>query len=240
MLHEFTRMEMLIGRDALDRLAMSRVAVFGIGGVGSYVTEALARAGIGHFRLIDNDVVSLTNINRQLIALHSTIGRAKVDVMRARILDINPKAEVEVEKTFVLPDNAGQFIDSRTDYIVDAIDTVSAKIELAVQASAAKIPLISCMGAGNKLDPTTFKVCDVYKTTHCPLSRVMRRELKRRGVSRLKVVYSPDSPLSTVFDPLEDAAKRKIPGSISYVPSTAGLIAAGEVIRDLLAELIER
>jgi len=236
MLNEFSRTEMLIGQDALAVLRRSRVAVFGVGGVGSYTVEALARAGIGHLVLIDNDRVSLTNINRQLVALHSTIGRPKVEVARERILDINPSAVVETHQIFVLPENASSILRADWDYIVDAIDTVSAKIELAVAAQQAGIRLISCMGAGNKLDPTRFKVTDIYQTSYCPLSKVMRRELKKRGVERLKVVYSPEEPRdSAVADPAETVHKRRVPGSISFVPSVAGLIIAGEVVRDLIS-----
>lgn len=235
MLNEFSRTEMLIGQDALAVLRHSRVAVFGVGGVGSYTVEALARAGIGHLVLIDNDRVSLTNINRQLVALHSTIGRPKVEVARERILDINPAAEVEIHQIFVLPENAASLLSAGWDYVVDAIDTVSAKIELAVAAQKAGIRLISCMGAGNKLDPARFKVSDIYQTSYCPLSKVMRRELKKRGVESLKVVYSPEEPRDSAdADPAETVHKRRVPGSISFVPSVAGLIIAGEVVRDLI------
>jgi tRNA threonylcarbamoyladenosine dehydratase len=233
--HEFSRTEMLIGPDALSTLRQSRVAVFGIGGVGSYVVEGLARAGIGHFLLVDNDTVSLTNINRQLIALHSTLGRPKVEVARERILDINPSADVETCQVFVLPDLVAGLIRPGLDYVVDAIDTVAAKVELAVQAEAAGVPLISCMGAGNKLDATGFAVTDLYRTTGCPLAKVMRRELKKRGVASLKVVFSPEAPLAPgQADPDETVRKRRIPGSVSFVPSIAGLIIAGEVIKDLI------
>lgn len=230
--HAFSRTEMLIGPQALKHLQASRVAVFGIGGVGSFVAEGLARAGIGHFVLIDNDVVSISNLNRQLVALHSTIGRPKVEVMRERILDINPAARVEIRQVFVQAENADSMISPDMSYIVDAIDTVSAKIELAVQAQAAGVPIISCMGAGNKFDPTRFEVVDVYKTNYCPLSKVMRRELKKRGIEHLKVVYSPESPQSV--EPVESGHKRHVPGSISFVPSVAGLIICGEVVMDLI------
>jgi len=235
MLHEFSRTEMLIGSAALDVLRHSCVAVFGLGGVGSYVVEALARAGIGRLVLVDNDHVSLTNLNRQLVALHSTLGQSKVEVARARILDINPSAEVEIFETFVLPENAAGFVRPDYDYLVDAIDTVSSKIELAVLSRQAGVPVISCMGAGNKLDPTRFEVTDLYKTQYCPLSKVMRRELKRRGIDALKVVYSPEQPLTPgAHDPAESVSKRRVPGSISFVPSVAGLIIAGEVVKDLI------
>lgn len=237
MLHEFSRTEMLIGSDALAVLRHSRVAVFGIGGVGSYVVEALARTGVGHLVLIDNDTVSLTNLNRQLIALHSTLGLAKVEVARSRVLDINPAAEVEIHKTFVLPDNAASLVRPDFDYIVDAIDTVAAKIELAVLARQIDVPLISCMGAGNKLDPNRFEVTDIFKTQYCPLSKVMRRELKKRGIDRLKVVYSPEQPLTPAeHDPDEKVSKRRVPGSISFVPAAAGLIIASEVVSDLVSK----
>lgn len=235
MLHEFSRTEMLIGSDALAVLRHSRVAVFGIGGVGSYVVEALARAGVGRLVLVDNDTVSLTNLNRQLIALHSTLGQPKVEAAKARILDINPEAEVEIHQTFVLPDNAASLVRSDFDYLVDAIDTVSAKIELIVLARQAGVPVISCMGAGNKLDPARFEVTDVYKTQYCPLSKVMRRELKKRGIDSLKVVYSPEQPLTpAAHDPDEKVGKRRVPGSISFVPAAAGLIIAGVVVNDLI------
>jgi tRNA A37 threonylcarbamoyladenosine dehydratase len=235
MLHEFSRTEQLIGKAAIERLKQSRVAVFGIGGVGSFVTEGLARSGIGHFVLIDHDRVSLTNLNRQLIATHATIGRLKVEVMRERILAINPAAEVEIQTIFVLPETADGLIRPDFDYVVDAVDTVAAKIELAVRALALGIPVISSMGAGNKLDPTRFEVTDIFKTNYDPLSKVMRRELKKRGIEHLKVVYSPEPPLSpAAADPAEAALKRRIPGSIAFVPSVAGLIIAGEVVKDLI------
>lgn len=240
MIHEFSRTEMLIGQEALDCLRNSRVAIFGVGGVGSYVVEGLARSGIGHFLLIDNDTVTLTNLNRQLIATHSTLGRSKVEVARERILDINPEAEVEIRQVFVLPDNARSILDKDLDYIVDAIDTVATKIELAVLASDLNIPIISCMGAGNKLDPTKFQVTELTKTTHCPLSRVMRRELKKRGVTRLKVVYSPEEPITALPSPDQVPGGRRAPGSVAFVPSVAGLIIAGEVVKDRITGLAMR
>jgi tRNA A37 threonylcarbamoyladenosine dehydratase len=250
----FSRTELLLGPDAMERLGRCKVAIFGIGGVGSYVAEALARSGIGSFVLIDSDVVTASNINRQILALHSTVGRPKVEVMRERILDINPQAKVETLQQFLLPDNTARILQPDWDYIVDAIDTVSAKIELAVQASALGVPLISSMGAGNKLDPTRFEVTDLYQTRVCPLSKVMRRELRKRGVDHLKVVYSPEEPLSPAATPsappdpmdaqnlepvLDDTLprapyKRRIPGSVAFVPSVAGLIIAGEVVKDLI------
>lgn len=217
------RTELLLGKPALDALHRSRVAIFGIGGVGSFTVEALARAGVGHFLLVDDDLVCLTNLNRQLIALHSTLGRPKVEVMAERIRDINPDAVVETRKDFYLPENADTFDLTRCHYLVDAVDTVSAKVELAARAQRSGIPLVSCMGAGNKLDPTRFEVADLFATSVCPLCKVMRKELKRRGVTSLKVVYSREPPAIT----------SRTPGSVSFVPSAAGLILAGVVIRDL-------
>lgn len=232
MQEEFSREELLIGREALNKLKKSKVAVFGIGGVGSYVVESLARAGIGNFILIDNDDVSISNINRQLIATQETIGRAKVEVARERILEINPKAKVTIYKEFFLP-NSEEIIDKDVDYIVDAIDTVTAKIELAVRAEKLNIPIISSMGTGNKLDPTRFEVADIYKTSVCPLAKVMRKELKARNVKKLKVIYSKEEPKKISVEQNEEEKKR-VPGSISFVPSVAGLIIAGEVIKDLI------
>lgn len=225
---QFLRTEMLIGADALGKMKKSRVAVFGVGGVGSYTVEALARSGIGTIDIIDNDTVNVTNINRQIIALHSTIGRYKVDCAKERILDINPSAKVNTYKTFYLPENADEFDFTQYDYIVDAIDTVTAKIDIIVKATELGIPVISSMGTGNKLDPAQFEVTDIYKTEGCPLARVMRRELKARGVKKLKVVYSKEKPQKCGE---EDG--KPIPASISFVPSVAGLIIAGEVIKDL-------
>ena len=238
MLNEFSRTELLIGKEAMQRLYNARVAVFGIGGVGGYVVEALARSGVGAFDLIDDDKVCLTNINRQIIATRKTIGKYKVDVM-------------EVHKCFYLPETADQFDFTRYDYVVDAVDTVTAKLEIIMRAKEAGVPVISCMGAGNKLDPTQFHVADIYKTTMCPLAKVMRRELKKRGVKKLKVVYSTENPVKPLEN-MENSCKtdcvcppgtthkctdrRAIPGSISFVPSVAGLILAGEVIKDLIAE----
>ncbi len=226
----FVRTGLLLGRENMEKLARARVAVFGVGGVGGHVVEALARSGVGALELIDDDVVSPDNLNRQIIALRSTIGQPKVEVAKARVLDINPNCEVTAHRTFYLPETAGQFDFAAYDYVVDAIDTVTGKLMLAEQAAAAGTPLISSMGAGNKLDPTAFRVADVYDTKVCPLAKVMRRELKKRGIASLKVVYSEELPLTPEGNP-EDG--RRLPGSVAFVPSVAGLILAGEVIRDL-------
>ena len=227
-----SRTEALIGKSAVEKLNNSRVAVFGVGGVGGYVAEALARSGVGEIDLIDSDTVSISNINRQIVALHSTLGKYKTEVMEGRIKDINPNAKVNVYNMFYLPETAERFDFSVYDYIVDAVDTVSAKISIVERAYALNVPVISSMGAGNKLDPTAFEVEDIYKTSVCPLAKVMRRELKKRGVEKLKVVYSKEEPkLSELVD--EEKGKR-VPASISFVPSVAGLIIAGEVIKDLI------
>jgi len=223
MLEQFSRTELVIGKSSIEKLQKSKVAIFGIGGVGSYVVEALARIGIGNFILVDNDEVSISNINRQIIATHNTIGMPKVEVAKNRILEINPHAKVEIYKEFFMPDTQG-IIDNTVDYIVDAIDTVTAKIELIVRANKENIPIISCMGTGNKLDATKFEVSDIYKTSVCPLAKVMRKELKGRGIDKLKVVYSKEEPIN----------KNTIVGSVSFVPSVAGLIIAGEVVKDLI------
>ena len=223
MLEQFSRTELVIGKSSIEKLQKSKVAIFGIGGVGSYVVEALARIGIGNFILVDNDEVSISNINRQIIATHNTIGMPKVEVAKNRILEINPHANIEIYKEFFMPDTQG-IIDNTVDYIVDAIDTVTAKIELIVRANNAGIPIISCMGTGNKLDATKFEVTDIYKTSVCPLAKVMRKELKGRGIDKLKVVYSKEEPIN----------KNTIVGSVSFVPSVAGLIIAGEVVKDLI------
>lgn len=252
MLNQFSRTQLLLGQAAIERLQGSRVAVFGIGGVGGYVCEALVRSGVGAFDLIDDDRVCLTNLNRQIIATRKTVGQYKADVMEARIHDINPNAQVTVHKTFFLPKNAQDFPFDQYDYIVDAVDTVSAKIALVMEANARNIPIISSMGAGNKLDATAFRVADIYETKVCPLARIMRRELRKRGVERLKVVYSQEPPIR----PIEDMSiscrthcicppgtkhkctdRRDIPGSTAFVPSVAGLIIAGEVIRDLSGDI---
>lgn len=241
-MNEFSRTELLIGQAALEKLQNSRVAIFGVGGVGGYVCEALVRSGVGHFDLIDNDTVSLTNINRQIIALHSTIGKLKVDVMKERMLDINPDVDVLVHPCFYLPETADQFDFSNYDYVVDAIDTVTGKIEIIVQADAHQVPVISSMGAGNKLNPAMMEVSDIYKTSVCPLARVMRRELKKRHIKHCKVVYSKEKAIQPsqaslekyVTDSEENFTKKSIPGSTAFVPSVAGLILASEVIKDLI------
>ena len=224
----------LLSQEALDKLKKAHVAIFGIGGVGGYVAEALARSGIGYFTLIDNDTISLSNINRQIIATVDTVGKYKTDVMKERILSINPKAEVNVSHCFYLPGEEAEFFPmSRYSYVVDAIDTVSAKIDLALKAQEEGFPLISSMGTGNKLDSCKFQVTDIYKTKVCPLAKVMRRELKTRGVKGLKVVYSDEEPMKPSVQ-ISEGGRRQIPGSISFVPSVAGLIIAGEVIKDLI------
>ncbi len=229
-----SRTAMLLGQSAVERLSHARVAVFGVGGVGGYAAEALARAGVGAIDLIDNDTVSPSNINRQIIALHSTIGHLKVEVMAARIRDINPDCLVRTHPVFYLPETADAFDFSDYDYIADAIDTVSAKIDLAVRATAAGVPIIAAMGAGNKLDPTAFEVADLSKTSVCPLARVMRLELRRRGIHHMKVVYSREEPVVPKESSPEDASlRRATPSSVSFVPSVAGLILAGEIIKDL-------
>ena len=235
MLNEFSRTEILLGKDAIDKLQNSYVAVFGVGGVGGYVIEALVRSGVSKFDIIDNDIVSKTNINRQIIALNSTIGKYKVDVMKDRMLDINPNVEVNAYKTFFLPENSDEFNFEKYDYIVDAIDTVKAKIELVVKANEAKSPIISAMGAGNKLDSTKFEVADISKTSVCPLARVIRQELKKRHIDKLKVVYSKETPIKPLSIS-EDSNKRQIPGSISFCPSVMGLIIANVVIKDLIKD----
>ena len=241
-MNEFSRTELLIGQAALEKLQNSRVAIFGVGGVGGYVCEALVRSGVGHFDLIDNDTVSLTNINRQIIALHSTIGKLKVDVMKERMLDINPDVDVSVHPCFYLPETADKFDFSNYDYVVDAIDTVTGKIEIIVQADAHQVPVISSMGAGNKLNPAMMEVSDIYKTSVCPLARVMRRELKKRHIKHCKVVYSKEKAIQPSqaslekygADSEENFTKKSIPGSTAFVPSVAGLILASEVIKDLI------
>ncbi|MBD5527797.1 MAG: tRNA threonylcarbamoyladenosine dehydratase [Lachnospiraceae bacterium] len=234
MSEQFSRTRLLLGEAAMERLAAARVAVFGIGGVGGHAVEALVRSGIGEIDLIDSDTVSESNLNRQLIATHSTVGRYKVDVMEERIRDINPRAVVHKYQCFFLPENAEQFPFAEYDYVVDAVDTVTAKIELVMKAQAAGVPIISSMGAGNKLDASAFRVADIYQTSVCPLAKVMRRELKKRGVRQLKVVYSQEPPLTPGYsDEKPPAGRRAIPGSVAFVPSVAGLIIAGEVVRDL-------
>ena len=231
MLNQFSRTELLIGKDGIEKLKKSKVAIFGIGGVGSFVVEGLARVGIYDFVLIDNDTVSLTNLNRQLIATHETIGKDKVEVAKTRILEINPDANVEIFKEFFMPDTKG-IVDNSIDYIVDCIDTVKAKIELVVRANMLNIPIISCMGTGNKLDPTRFEITDIYKTSVCPLAKVMRKELKQRNIKKLKVVYSKEEPIKITTN--EEGKIKNIPGSISFVPSVAGLIIASEIVKDII------
>lgn len=254
--YQFSRTGLLLGEAAVDYLNTCRVAVFGVGGVGGFTVEALARSGIGTIDIIDNDKVCLSNINRQIIATHKTIGQDKVDVMKERILEINPNAVVNVYKCFFLPETRKQFDFTKYDYVVDAVDTVTAKLELVMACEEAKVPIISSMGAGNKLDPTAFEVADIYKTSVCPLAKVMRRELKKRGVVKLKVVYSKEEALTPRIlencvseedakdlANLEDSRntrKRATPGSIAFVPSVAGLIIAGEVIKDLAAKAEKR
>lgn len=256
---QFVRTESLLGAEGMERLSSARVAVFGIGGVGGFAVEALARSGIGTLDLIDSDTVCESNLNRQIIALHSTLGKSKVEVMRERVLDINPQATVNIHNCFFLPENAGKFPFSEYTYIVDAVDTVTAKLELILRAMEAGVPIISCMGAGNKLDPTRFRVADIYQTKVCPLAKVMRRELKKLGVKQLKVVYSEELPfvlqdgnvemqmqegtketaeaqenMGQGLNSSRETAKRgSTPGSIAFVPSVAGLILAGEVVKDI-------
>lgn len=228
----YSRTELIFGEEAMKKLENARVAVFGVGGVGGYAVEALARSGIGALDIIDNDTVALTNLNRQIIALRSTIGEYKVDAAAKRILDINPDIKLKAHRTFFTPETADEFDFSEYDYVIDAIDTVTGKIELVMKAQAAGTPIICSMGAGNKLDPTKFEVADIYKTSVCPLARVMRYELKKRGVKHLKCVYSTEQAITP--RPTDEASsKRQTPGSCAFVPSVAGLIIAGEVIKDL-------
>ena len=248
MLNQFSRTQLLLGESAMQELANKRVAVFGIGGVGGYACEALVRSGIGAFDLIDDDKVCLTNLNRQIIATRKTVGKYKTEVMKERMLEINPNVDVRIHNCFFLPENADKFPFDKYDYIIDAVDTVTAKISIIMKANELGIPVISSMGAGNKLDPTAFRVADIYKTRVCPLAKVMRRELKKRGVKKLKVVYSEEQPTR----PIEDMSiscrtncicppgaehkcteRRDIPGSVAFVPSVVGLIIAGEVIKDI-------
>lgn len=248
MLNQFSRTELLFGKEAMEKLEGSRVAVFGIGGVGGYAVEALARSGVGELDLIDDDKVCLTNINRQIIATRSTVGKYKVDVAEQRVKDINPNIKVNTYKCFYMPDTADQFDFTQYDYVIDAIDTVTGKLELIKRAEAVNVPIISSMGAGNKLDPTAFKVADIYSTSVCPLAKVMRRELRKLGIKKLKVVYSEEMPIRTIEDMAiscrqhcicapgtarKCTARRDIPGSTAFVPSVVGLIVAGEVIKDL-------
>ena len=248
MLNQFSRTQLLLGGEAMKKLSESRVAVFGVGGVGGYACEALVRSGVGHFDLIDDDKVCLTNLNRQIIATRKTVGKYKTDVMKERMLEINPEVDVTINKCFFLPETADEFPFSEYDYVIDAVDTVTAKLELVMKCRELNVPIISSMGAGNKLDASAFRVADIYKTKMCPLAKVMRRELKKRGVKKLKVVYSEEKPTR----PIEDMSvscrtncicppgaahkcteRRDIPGSVAFVPSVAGLIIAGEVVKDL-------
>ena len=238
MSEQLVRPELLLLEEGVKILSDSRLAVFGVGGVGGFAIEALARSGVGTLDIIDNDQVCESNLNRQIIALHSTIGRNKTDVMKERIADINPDIRVNVHQCFYLPENADSFDFTQYDYIIDAIDTVAGKIQLVMQAQAAGTPIISCMGAGNKLDPARFEVSDIYKTSVCPLAKVMRKELKARGVKSLKVVYSREEAMKPV-QTIAEGNRRAIPGSIAFVPSVAGLILAGEVIKDLVRSKVE-
>ena len=250
MLNQFSRTQLLLGQEGMEKLFQARVAVFGIGGVGGYTVEALARSGVGTLDLIDDDRICLTNLNRQIFATRKTVGQYKVDIAQQRILEINPKAVVHTYKTFYAPQTAELFDFTQYDYVVDAIDTVTGKLELVEQAEKAGVPIISSMGAGNKMDPTAFEVADIYETSVCPLARVMRRELKRRGIRKLKVVYSKEPPMTPIDDmsiscrtncicPPGTARKctqrRQVPGSNAFVPSVVGLIIAGEVVKDLTA-----
>lgn len=236
MINEYSRTELLIGENGINRLKTATVMVFGIGGVGSHCVEALARSGVGKLILIDHDRVSLTNINRQSIAFHSTVNRLKTEVMKEKIQDICPDIEVQTREVFVLPENLEELLAETPDYIVDAIDTVTAKIAIAETAARMGIPLISCMGTGNKLHPELFAVTDLSKTSVCPLCKVMRKELKARGIRHLKVLYSPEKPLQVLTEKLEEerGSRRSIPGSVSFVPPVAGIMIAGEVIRDII------
>ena len=248
MLNQFSRTELVIGKEGLEKLSNAKVAIFGLGGVGSFVLEGLVRAGIGNFVLIDDDRICLTNLNRQILVTRKTVGQPKVEVAKQRILDINPDANVEIHQEFFMPETEG-ILDNSIDYIVDCIDTVTAKIELVVRADKLNIPIISCMGTGNKLDPTRFEVTDIYKTSVCPLAKVMRKELRSRGIKKLKVVYSKEEPVR-LNETTENSCKhncicppgtkrkctirKQEPGSVSFVPSVAGLIIAGEVVKSIL------
>ena len=232
MKEEFSRTARLVGQAAVESLKDKRVAIFGIGGVGGYVCEALVRSGVGHFDLIDMDMVSVSNINRQIIALHSTVGMYKTEVMKQRMLDINLDVDIRINNCFFLPENSSEFDFSEYDYVVDAVDTVTAKIEIIMRAKEANVPVISSMGAGNKLDPSRFQVADIYKTSGCPLAKVMRREMKKRGVKKLKVVFSDEIPRPVIEESL--SCKKVAPGSNAFVPSVAGLIIASEVFKDLI------
>ncbi len=233
---QFSRTALLVGEEAVEKLQNSHVAVFGVGGVGGYVCEALVRSGVGSFDIVDSDTVAVSNLNRQIIALHSTVDKYKVDVMKDRMLDINPDVKVDVHRCFYLPENAEDFDFSRYDYIVDAVDTVTAKIEIIMRAKALGIPVISAMGAGNKLDPSAFRVADIYKTKVCPLCKVMRKELKKRNVDHLKVVYSEEEPIKNdnMKNVEEGSSRRSTPGSTAFTPAACGLVIASEVVKDLI------
>jgi tRNA threonylcarbamoyladenosine dehydratase len=239
MLNQFSRTELILGKENVNKIRQAKVAVFGLGGVGSFVVEGLTRAGVENFILVDNDTISITNLNRQLFALNSTIGKNKVDVAKARILDINPNAKVEIHKEFVI-DNFDNILDKSTNYIVDAIDTISAKINLVQKAKEINVPIISSMGTGNKLDPTKLEVTDIKKTSICPVAKILRKELKNRNIDKLKVVYSTEAPIlpnkEVQKEYIEYGENERTPGSVSFVPSVAGLIIAGEVIKDLIKE----
>ncbi len=234
MTDQFSRTQLLLGSEGMDRLKNARVAVFGVGGVGGFAAEALVRSGVGHIDLIDNDTVSLTNLNRQIIALHSTIGRYKTEVARERFLDINPELDINIYNVFYTPETSSMFDFTKYDLIIDAIDSVTGKIELVMQADKAGTEIICSMGAGNKLHPELFEIADIYKTSVCPLARVMRTELKKRGIKKLKVVYSKEPPIKPLPSSEDPGVRRSLPGSTSFVPSAAGLILAGEVVRTLI------
>ncbi|MGI6067340.1 tRNA threonylcarbamoyladenosine dehydratase [Absicoccus porci] len=234
MINRYARTEMLLGKEAMEKLNQAHVAVFGIGGVGGYVVEALARSGVGHLDIIDNDTVSITNINRQIIALDDTIGQLKVDVMEKRIHAINPQIEVTKHACFFLPETSDQFDFSQYDYVVDCVDTVTAKIEIIMKAKAQNIPVISAMGAGNKMDPAKMEVADIYQTSYCPLAKVMRREMKKRHIKHLKVVYSKEKPMQPKWPCEENTTKKHVPGSMAFTPGVMGLIMASEIVKDLV------
>ena len=239
MSNQFSRTELLIKKEGIEKLKNSKVAVFGIGGVGSFVVEGLIRAGVHNFVLIDNDKICLTNLNRQIIATRETIGKYKVDVAKERILEINPDASVETYQEFFMPDSKSNIITKDLDYVIDCVDTVTAKIEIIVQCKKLNIPVISSMGTGNKMDPSKFEITDIYKTSICPLAKVMRKELKKRDIDSLKVIYSKEEPIKidendSLKEETDASSKKQVPGSISFVPSVAGLMIAGEVVRDLI------
>ena len=251
MLNQFSRTELLIGKEGIEKLQNSKVAIFGIGGVGSFAVEGLVRAGVGHFVLVDDDKICLTNLNRQIIATRKTIGKYKVDVMKERILEINPNAVVETYQQFYMPDSEDKIIDESFDYVIDSVDTVTAKIELIMNCNKFNVPVISSMGTGNKLDPSKFEITDIYKTSVCPLAKVMRKELRKRGISNLKVLYSKEDPIkpketeeiscknNCICPPgtkRKCSVRNQVPGSISFVPTVAGLMISGEVIRDIISK----